>query len=251
MNAGGGSTPEAPTLFISDLHLAPERDAAVAAFHAFARGPAREASAVYVMGDLFDAWLGDDQRREPLARGVVASLRSVSDAGVQVFVARGNRDFLLGEEFALAAGATLLGEQTIVDIGGAPTLVTHGDEFCTDDTQYQRYRAWSRNPRVQRMLLRLPYRVRRSIASWLRRESRAATSRKPDAILDVNPAAIEQAFRRFGVRRIIHGHTHRPARHSSVVDGTPRERIVLPDWHEHGFFLEVDADGARSREIVG
>jgi UDP-2,3-diacylglucosamine hydrolase len=108
------------------------------------------------MGDLFDAWLGDDQRREPFAQAVVASLRSVSDAGVPVFVARGNRDFLLGEDFAGAAGATLLGEQTIVALGGTPTLVTHGDEFCTDDTQYQRYRAWSRNPRVQRRLLRFP-----------------------------------------------------------------------------------------------
>jgi UDP-2,3-diacylglucosamine hydrolase len=251
VNAGDASTPGAPTLFISDLHLAPEREGALAAFHAFARGPAREASAVYVMGDLFDAWIGDDQRREPFAREVVASLRGVSDAGVQVFVARGNRDFLLGDDFAGAAGATLLGEQTIVDMDGTPTLVTHGDEFCTDDTQYQRYRAWSRSPRVQRNLLRLPYRVRRAIASWLRRESRAATSRKPDAILDVSAAAIEQAFRHFGVPRIIHGHTHRPARHSSVVDGTPRERIVLADWHDHGFFLEVDARGTRNREITG
>ena len=247
----GASTPGAPALFVSDLHLAPERDVALAAFHAFAQGPAQTASAVYVMGDLFDAWLGDDQRREPFAQAVVTSLRSVSDAGVPVFIARGNRDFLLGEDFAGAAGATLLGEQTVVDLGGTPTLVTHGDEFCTDDTQYQRYRAWSRNPRVQRGLLRLPYRVRRAIASWLRRESRAATSRKPDAILDVNAAAIDRAFRRFGVPRIIHGHTHRPARHSSVVDGTPRERIVLADWHDHGHFLEVDAAGTRSREIAG
>jgi len=249
--SAGAATPGAPALFISDLHLAPGRDGALAAFHAFARGPARAASAVYVMGDLFDAWLGDDQRLEPFAQAVVASLRSVSDAGVPVFVARGNRDFLLGDDFAGATGATLLGEQTVVDLGGTPTLVTHGDEFCTDDTQYQRYRAWSRDPRVQRRLLRLPYRVRRAIASWLRRESRAATSRKPDAILDVNAEAIERAFRRFGVPRIIHGHTHRPARHSSVVDGTSRERIVLPDWHDHGLFLEVDAGGTRSREIAG
>ncbi|HKU85485.1 MAG TPA: UDP-2,3-diacylglucosamine diphosphatase [Casimicrobiaceae bacterium] len=247
----GASTPGAPALFISDLHLAPEREGALAAFHAFARGPAQAASAVYVMGDLFDAWLGDDQRDEPFAQKVLTSLRSVSDAGVPLFVARGNRDFLLGEAFAGAAGATLLGEQTVVDLGGTPTLVTHGDEFCTDDTQYQRYRTWSRDPRLQRGLLRLPYRARRAIASWLRRESRAATSRKPDAILDVNAVAVEQAFRRFGVLRIIHGHTHRPARHSSVVDGTPRERIVLADWHDHGSFLEVDARGARSHEIAG
>lgn len=247
----GAATVREPALFISDLHLAPEHGGAVAAFHAFARGPARTASAVYVMGDLFDAWVGDDQRVEPFAQAVLASLRAVSDAGVPLFVARGNRDFLLGEDFARAAGATLLAEQTLVDAGGMPTLVTHGDEFCTDDTQYQRYRAWARNPRVQRRLLQLPYRVRRSIATWLRRESRAATSRKPETILDVNAGAIEQAFRRFGVSRIIHGHTHRPARHESVVDGTPRERIVLADWRDHGHFLEVDSEGARSRDIVG
>ena len=220
-----------PTLLVSDLHLAPERAAAVAAFHAFARGPARGAAAVYVMGDLFDAWVGDDQRTEPFAQGIVDSLRGISDAGVALFVARGN--------------------QTLIDLGGTMTLLSHGDEFCTDDTSYQRYRAWSRNPGLQRGLLRLPYRVRRSIAAWLRRESSAATARKPETILDVNAAAIEQAFRRLGVARIIHGHTHRPARHASVVDGTPRERIVLADWHDCGHFLEVDATGARSREITG
>lgn len=243
--------PSKPALLLSDLHLAPERTEAVAAFHAFARGPAREADAVYVMGDLFDAWVGDDQRREPFAQSIIDALRGVSDAGVALFVARGNRDFLLGEDFARATGATLLEEQTLVDLGGTPTLVTHGDEFCTDDTGYQLYRAWSRSPRLQRRLLRLPYRVRRSIAAWLRRESRAATARKPESILDVNPAAIERAFRRHGVARIIHGHTHRPARHASVVDGTPRERIVLADWHDRGHYLQVDPTGAVSRDITG
>src|SRR6185437_12631142 len=175
-----------PTLLLSDLHLAPERIAAAAAFHAFARGPARDAAAVYVMGDLFDAWIGDDQRREPFAGAIVESLRGISDAGVPVYVARGNRDFLLGADFARDAGATLLDEQTIVDVAGAPTLLTHGDEFCTDDVGYQRFRTWSRDPRSQRRLLHLPYPVRRLIAAWLRRGSRAATARKPESILDVN-----------------------------------------------------------------
>ncbi|HEX6138068.1 MAG TPA: UDP-2,3-diacylglucosamine diphosphatase [Casimicrobiaceae bacterium] len=238
-----------PTLLLSDLHLAPERTAAAAAFHAFARGPARDAAAVYIMGDLFDAWIGDDQCREPFARSIVASLRGIADSGVPLHVARGNRDFLLGAAFARAAGATLLGEHTIVDLGGTPTLLTHGDELCTDDVGYQRYRAWTRDPQNQRRLLRLPYRIRRWIAAWLRRGSRAATARKPESILDVNAGAVEQAFRDHGVARMIHGHTHRPARHASIVDGIARERLVLADWGDRGHYLEIDAAGARSRDI--
>jgi UDP-2,3-diacylglucosamine hydrolase len=240
-----------PTLLLSDLHLSPEHAAAVEAFRTFARGPARDAAAVYILGDLFDAWIGDDQRREPFARAIVAALRGISDAGVPVYVARGNRDFLLGSDFAAAAGATLLPEQTLVELGGVETLLTHGDEFCTDDVDYQRYRAWARDPRQQRRLLRLPYRVRRLVAAWLRRGSRSATARKPDAILDVNAGAIEQAFHRLGVVRMIHGHTHRPARHALVVDGTPRERVVLADWDDRGYYVEVDASGMRMREIRG
>jgi UDP-2,3-diacylglucosamine hydrolase len=240
-----------PTLVLSDLHLAPDRHAAVAAFEAFARGPARAAHAVYIMGDLFDAWVGDDQRREPFARSVIDALRGIADAGVPLFVARGNRDFLLGDAFARATGATLLGERTIVDLAGTPTLLSHGDELCTDDVDYQRFRAWSRDARAQRRLLRLPYFARRLIAATLRRGSRAATSRKPEAILDVNAAAVERAFRDCGVGRMIHGHTHRPARHALVVDGTPRERIVLADWDDRGHYISVDAAGVEAREIRG
>ena len=238
-----------PTLLLSDLHLAPGRPATAAAFRAFAAGPARDAAAVYVMGDLFDSWVGDDQCGEPFARSIVDALRGVSDAGVALFVARGNRDFLLGDAFARATGATLLGEQTVVALGGTPTLLTHGDEFCTDDVAYQRYRAWSRDSRTQRRLLRLPYRVRRLVATWLRSGSRAATARKPESILDVNAGAVERAFRDRGVPRIIHGHTHRPARHASVVDGTPRERIVLADWDDRGHYLAIDEAGVHDRQI--
>ena len=240
-----------PTLLLSDLHLAPDRPASVAAFHAFARGPAREAAAVYVMGDLFDSWIGDDQRRDPFARSVVASLRGISDAGVPLYVARGNRDFLLGADFARDAGATLMDEQTVVDVAGTSTLLTHGDELCTDDVAYQRYRAWSRDPRAQRRLLRLPYTVRRVIAAWLRRGSRAAIARKPESILDVNAMAVEQAFRARGVRRIVHGHTHRPARHALLVDGEPRERIVLADWDDRGHYIAIDEAGVHERHIAG
>lgn len=240
-----------PTLLLSDLHLAPERPASAAAFHAFARGPARAAAAVYIMGDLFDSWIGDDQRNEPFAAAIVESLRGLSDSGVPVFIARGNRDFLLGNDFARAAGAVLLPERTLVDLAGTMTLLSHGDELCTGDAAYQRYRRWSRNPRHQRRLLRLPYRMRRWIAAWMRGQSRAATARKPESILDVNAAAVEHAFRENDVTRVIHGHTHRPARHASVVDGKPRERLVLADWDDRGHYLEVDATGVRTRDIDG
>ena len=240
-----------PTLLLSDLHLAPERPATAAAFDAFTRGPARGAAAVYILGDLFDSWVGDDQCREPFAREVVESLRALADAGVPVYVARGNRDFLLGEDFAHATGAILLGEQTIVDIHATPTLLSHGDEFCTDDRAYQRYRAWSRDPARQRRVLRLPYRLRRWIAAWMRRGSRSATARKPESILDVNAKAIEGSFRANGVARMIHGHTHRPAHHALIVDGTPRERIVLADWNDRGHFIEIGDAGVRTRDIQG
>jgi UDP-2,3-diacylglucosamine hydrolase len=203
------------------------------------------------MGDLFDAWLGDEQCADPFGRGIVAAMRGITDAGVPVYVARGNRDFLLGDAFTAATGATLLPEQTLVDLGGTNTLLTHGDEFCTDDVDYQRYRRLMRDPRHQRRLLRLPYFIRRWIAKWLRRKSRAATARKPESILDVNAGAIDAAFRRFGVARMIHGHTHRPARHTSLVDGVERERVVLADWDDRGHYLEVDERGARTREITG
>lgn len=239
-----------PALFVSDLHLAPSRPASAAAFHAWARGPARDASAVCVLGDLFDAWIGDEQAAEPFAREVVASLRGIADAGVPVAVMHGNRDFLLGERFARAAGARLLPERIVVDAGGVPTLLMHGDELCTDDADYQRYRAWIRDPRRQRRILALPWPVRRAFAAWLRRRSRNANRMKSDEIMDVNAAAVAQAFRDTGVARLLHGHTHRPATHALDVDGRRCERHVLPDWHDRALWLEIGADGVRRRELA-
>jgi UDP-2,3-diacylglucosamine hydrolase len=246
-----GTGASSPALFLSDLHLAPDRPAALAAFHAFAAGPARAASAVYILGDLFDWWVGDDQVADPFVAKVVASLRAISDAGVPLFVGRGNRDFLLGERFARATGATLLPDMIVVDVAGTPTLLCHGDELCTDDTEYQAYRARMRDPSTQARLLRLPYALRRAIAWWLRRKSRKAKALKPEAIMDVAAPTVADAFRRHGVTRMIHGHTHRPARHVHDVDGTPRERHVMADWHDRGHYLAVDADGVHVREIAG
>lgn len=240
-----------PTLFISDLHLAPARPALAAAFAAFCAGPARGAAALYVLGDLFDAWIGDDQLRDPQAAGVAAALRGVSAAGVPVGVMHGNRDLLLGARFVQAAGATLLPEQVVVDVAGTPTLLLHGDELCLDDTDYQRFRAWSHDPARQRRFLTLPYFVRRGFMAWARRRSRLKTAGKPAPIMDVTPDAVAAALREHRVRRMIHGHTHRPALHRLAVDGNACERWVLSDWYDRGSYLAVDEAGATTHGISG
>jgi UDP-2,3-diacylglucosamine hydrolase len=248
--AGEKSSPTPPTLFLSDLHLSPERPVALAAFHAFAAGPARAAAAVYILGDLFDWWIGDDQIADPFVAPIVASLRGIADAGIPLFVGRGNRDFLLGQRFARATGATLLPDFVVVDLFGTRTLLCHGDELCTDDTEYQAYRARMRDQATQARLLRLPYFVRRAIAWWLQRKSRSEKALKPESIMDVAAGAVVAAFAQHDARRMIHGHTHRPARHEHLVDGSVRERFVLADWHDLGHYVAVDDAGVHIRDIV-
>jgi UDP-2,3-diacylglucosamine hydrolase len=225
------------------------RPALVDAFDAFCAGPARGAAGVYVLGDLFDTWIGDDQLREPLAARVARGLRGIAEAGVPVGMIIGNRDFLVGQRFADAAGATLLPDQTVIDLAGTPTLLMHGDELCTGDVGYQKYRAFMRNKAHQRRFLALPYALRRGIAIFLRGRSRSATAVKAEAILDVEQSAVEEAFRAANVTRIIHGHTHRPARHHLVVDGRACERWVLADWYGRGSYLEFDGEGGRTRDV--
>ncbi|MCC7040489.1 MAG: UDP-2,3-diacylglucosamine diphosphatase [Burkholderiales bacterium] len=241
--------PSSPTLFLSDQHLAPARPAALAAFRAFCAGPARHAAAVYMLGDLFDFWVGDDQMREPFVADVIDALRGLADAGVPLFIAHGNRDFLLGDRFARATGARLLAEFTVLDLHGVATLVCHGDALCTDDVEYQAYRARVRNPVMQRRMLRLPYFLRRRIARWLQGKSAAHKANVSAQIMDVTPAAVAAAFRTHGVRRLIHGHTHRPARHTHAIDGRDCERIVLADWYDRGSYLEVGPDGVHDRRV--
>ena len=249
--AGEKSSLSRPTLFLSDLHLSPERPAALAAFHAFAAGPARTAAAVYILGDLFDWWVGDDQMADPFAASVVTSLHGITSAGVPLFVAHGNRDFMMGPRFATATGAALLPDFVVVDLHGTRTLLCHGDELCTDDTEYQAYRARMRDPATQARLLRLPYFVRRGIAWWLQRKSRSEKALKPESIMDVAAGAVVAAFAQHDTRRMIHGHTHRPARHEHQVDGSVRERFVLADWHDRGHYIAVDDTGVHEREING
>jgi len=239
-----------PTLFLSDLHLSPDRPASAAAFEAFCGGPARAAAAVYVLGDLYDWWIGDDQLDDPFAARVAAALRGVTAAGAPVHVMQGNRDFLYGKRFERDTGAALLPEQLVVDVRGTPTLLLHGDELCTSDLDYQRYRARMRTPETRRRLLALPAFVRRWIARSLRSKSRGQSTLKPESILDVAEDAVVAAFRAHGVARMIHGHTHRPATHHVDVDGRHCERVVLADWHDRGHWLEAGAEGLVRREIA-
>jgi UDP-2,3-diacylglucosamine hydrolase len=238
-----------PALFVSDLHLSAARPALVAAFARFCAGPARAAESLYVLGDLFDAWLGDDQLREAPAPEVAQALRALAETGVRIGLVRGNRDFLLGERFAAAARATLLPQQSVVDLGGTPTLILHGDELCTEDTSYQRFRAFTHDPDWQRRMLALPYPVRRGIARVLRGQSRRAAAAKPERIMDVAAPAVAAAFRAHGVGRMIHGHTHRPARHVVDVDGRSCERLVLADWYAHGSYLEVAGERSAAHAL--
>lgn len=240
-----------PTLFISDLHLSRERPALVEAFHALLSGPVRGAGALYVLGDLFDVWLGDDQLRDPLAAGVAAALAASADAGVRVYLQRGNRDFLLGERFARAAGATLLPDAVVHPLHGTPTLLMHGDQLCTGDIKYQRYRAWWADPTHRRRFLALPYFARRGIGAMLRGASRRANLGKEETIMDVSADAVAAALREHRISRLIHGHTHRPARHELIVGDVLCERLVLADWYDRASYLRVSEEGVEARAYEG
>jgi UDP-2,3-diacylglucosamine hydrolase len=240
-----------PTLFISDLHLSAARPEIVDTFHALVGGPAVDAAALYIIGDLFDAWLGDDQIRDPIAAGVAKALAERERAGTAIYLQRGNRDFLLGERFAAASRATLLPDAVVHDLYGTPTLILHGDQLCTDDVDYQRFRAFWQDPKHRRRAEALPYLLRRGIAGVLRAGSRRAMSTKSDAIMDVNAAAVEAAFLEHDVTRMIHGHTHRPACHALRIAGRSMERWVLADWYEAGSYLRVDAAGCTPMRMSG
>ena len=236
----------APTLFISDMHLARERAALVDAFHALMRGPAIGADALYALGDLFDTWVGDDQLKDPIASGVATAFVTLSRAGTKVYLQRGNRDFLLGERFAQASGATLLADEVVHDLYGTRTLIMHGDQLCTDDVGYQRFRAFWQDPARRRRAVATPYFARRGVAGLMRAASRMATAGKSEAIMDANADAVVAALREHGVTRLIHGHTHRPARHEVIVDGRKCERYVLADWYERASYLRVDQRGCEA-----
>ena len=232
------------TLFISDLHLDPERPAITELFGRFLDEEARGADTLYILGDLFEAWVGDD---DPSAAGtfVAERLKALSDAGVPVCFIRGNRDFLLGAEYATRAGITLLPDPAVVMLHGEPTLILHGDLLCSDDTAYQQFRAQTRDPRWQAQFLAQPLSARLAFAAQARAASKARhgelqASGQSETITDVAADTVREWFQRYGVRRMIHGHTHRPAIHD---EGDGRTRIVLGDWYEQGSVLRVGEDG--------
>ena len=236
------------TLFISDLHLSDQRPAITEAFIGFLEGEARGAEALYILGDLFEVWLGDDMVLPEYARAIEAMHR-LADAGVPLFVMHGNRDFLLGDDFAAMSGAQLLPESTVIDLHGTPTLLLHGDTLCTDDVEYQKFRAMVRNPAWQAEVLARSPEERLTLARQFREMSMTEMQGKSEAIMDVNAKAVAAAFREAGVRQMIHGHTHRPAIHDLEIDGEPARRIVLGDWYDQGSVLECDAEGCRLRTL--
>jgi UDP-2,3-diacylglucosamine hydrolase len=221
-------------LFISDLHLDGARPDTIDRFLAFVAGRARGVETLYILGDLFEAWIGDDDT-DPSMKPVIAALASLHKAGIPCAVMHGNRDFLLGRRFQCATGCRLLEDYESIDLGGGERLlVTHGDLLCTGDAEYMALRRTVRDPAWQRNFLAKPLAERRELADRLRNMSRAETAAKPEDIMDVSQAAVEETMRRFGVRRLLHGHTHRPGVHEFRLDGAPATRVVLGAWHERG-----------------
>ncbi|BBO20364.1 MAG: UDP-2,3-diacylglucosamine diphosphatase [Burkholderiales bacterium] len=233
------------TLFISDLHLCPSRPQIGRLFFDFLSGPAREADALYILGDLFEHWAGDDDLDDPSNAEVCVALQALSASGVALFFMAGNRDFLCGETFAKAAGLKLLPDPALIEIAGTATLLMHGDTLCTDDDAYQAFRAEVRSPEWRQAFLTLPLDRRKARIEALRRESEAQKRVKPTDIMDANPGAVLQTLTFHRCTRLIHGHTHRPARHLLDVAGRAAERWVLPDWYEAGGYLACDATGCR------
>jgi len=233
-------------LFVSDLHLCSSRPKINRIFFEFLAGTARRADALYILGDLFEYWAGDDDIGDPFNASVIAALRDCA-AAAPVFVMRGNRDFLLGDRFARAAGVQRIDDPVLIDCSGTPTLLTHGDALCTDDADYMRFRAEVRSRQWIDAFLATPLPERKSKIEALRRKSEAEKKRKPSAIMDVNNGAVEELLRKHGYPGlVIHGHTHRPAKHEHLAETHRCERRVLADWYTGGSYLACDASGVAS-----
>ena len=237
------------TLFASDLHLHRDRPASLASFVRLARGAARRADTVYLLGDVFDQWLGDDDTTPPHPEAE-EELRRLCDSGVRVAFAAGNHDFLVGGDFAARTGVALLDEASVIELGGRRTVLTHGDQLCTADTDYQAFRAHARDPAAQRAFLALPLAERARMAAQLRHRSRELTALKPDDITDVAPDAVEALLRERRADDLVHGHTHRPAVHRLKVDGRDCRRIVLADWYAEGSVLAVEGGEYRCLPVA-
>ncbi|MGB1334193.1 MAG: UDP-2,3-diacylglucosamine diphosphatase [Porticoccaceae bacterium] len=225
-------------LFISDLHLSPERPEVTRAFLSFLQQQADSTEALFVLGDLFEAWIGDD---DTCATGIKVqeAFKQLTDKGVGLFIQHGNRDFFIGKRFCKATGATLLADEHLVEYNDKTVLVMHGDTLCTDDVDYIRFRCKIRHPIIKFCLQLLPLKYRQKLATNMRARSKAANANKASAIMDVNTDAVDAVMAKHGVTTLIHGHTHRPDRHQH----TGGERIVLGDWHDKGWYVIWNKDG--------
>jgi UDP-2,3-diacylglucosamine hydrolase len=235
-------------LFVSDVHLDATAPQATEQFLAFLGTEAARAEALYVLGDLFEAWVGDDDQ-EPANTAVCQALRALTAGGVACFVLHGNRDFLLGTGFCERSGCRLLSDPVITELDGERVLVTHGDALCIDDHAYQELRSIVREPDWQRRFLALPRAHRELLADEARAGSRRHTARTVPTIMDVNPGAVVAAFRAARTRRMIHGHTHRPGTHELEVDGQRAQRIVLGAWYEQGSYLRYERGSYELRPL--
>jgi len=240
-NQGAGRT-----FFVADLHLTDERPGATGRFFRFLQEEAAGSDALYILGDLFEAWVGDDHD-EQVAHDTAQQLRVLVDAGTPVFFMHGNRDFMLASRYAALSGMTLIAEPVRVDLYGTPTLLMHGDTLCTDDTAYQSFRRRARHPLTLALLRRLPYSLRQRLARQARAGSESAKAGKAAAIMDVNGDAVVRVLHEHQASRLIHGHTHRPAQHTHEVDGRDCERWVLPDWYARWGYVVCDAAGCALR----
>jgi len=234
------------TLFISDLHLHQSRPGITGLFRQFVSQDATRADAVYILGDLFEFWYGDDDD-DPLNLEIQDVLADLTATGTPVFFVHGNRDFLLGSGFEKKTGIQCLAEETVINLYGTPTLVMHGDSLCTDDLEYMKFREMVRNPANQKAFMSMPLSERRKMATDIRQQSQQATQLKATEITDVNAQAVEQAFRRNKVHRLIHGHTHRPAVHDLTIDQQSAQRLVLGDWYDQGSLLYASKAGLELR----
>jgi UDP-2,3-diacylglucosamine hydrolase len=237
------------TLFISDLHLGPDQPHSIEAFRHFIRAIAPQADALYILGDLFEYWAGDDDIHDPFNAQVIGALHDLASHDTRVYLLHGNRDLLMGQAMAQACGATLLDDPTLLDLYGTPTLLSHGDTLCTDDVEYQRFRAQVHDAAFQKNFLAQPIAARRAHIEQLREISTMEKQNKDVEIMDVNDAAVAGLLRKYEYPRLIHGHTHRPDRHVHIVDGHTCERWVLGDWYQRGSALRCDAQGCRRLEF--
>lgn len=231
-------------LFISDLHLEEERPDITRAFLQFLDTHARQADALYILGDFFEAWIGDDEHT-PLQDQIATALAQLHDThGTELFLMHGNRDFLIGDDFCARAGARLLDDPSVIDLNGTPTLLMHGDSLCTLDVGYQKFRQNMRNPQWQEAFLKRPVADRQQVARQLRQISMAQNKGKQESIMDVTPEEVVRVMAEQRVRQMIHGHTHRPAVHALTVEEQPAVRYVLGDWDKALWYIRADAGKA-------